>query len=417
MKIKKYPPARGIFYGMTGCSASLPSRGLRLVLFLFLLTGSALSAAPLFSPTWGFRLDPPEGYRFTGGDGRNQFSFRSPEGACLDLAVYVSASSVNALAEDIQKRLENRGDISFFEYRRKPAALMELLFDDPGSRDGMRTINNGWALFLELEKPETGDTGGPSGGEKNLLLALAYGPRGKDELQSLHLSALDSLVPSEGARRAPGPITEYAYPRGTVREVQLPGFDAGILIHEGDQEGARSLVAREFAVLRLGAETDLWQEAWIRFYRAIYRDSFERLAETAFTLERLWNVREGENRDNRDFAEWALAWVQSFAYERDLMGNDFVDPVSAAVEGRGDCDSRALLWAIILEQANIPAAIMVSREYSHAMGLADLAGPGARFSIEGKQWLVAETTAPIFLGLINAGMSEISKWIGVSFED
>jgi hypothetical protein len=299
---------------------------------------------------------------------------------------------------------------------------MELQFDDPGATagGGRRPVNDGWALFLELDPPGTGvpgRDGAAPGGTKPLLLALAYGPRGTEGLQSLHLSALDSLAPTEGDRRAPGPVTEYAYPRGTPREIPLPQLDLKVRIHEGDQEAAQALVDREFAVLRLGAETALWQEAWIRFYRAIYRDSFERLAETAFTLERFWNSRKGETGDDREFAEWVLSWVQSFAYERDRMGSDFVNLISAAAEGQGDCDSRALLWAVILKQADIPAAIMVSRDYGHAMGLADLNGPGARFNLEGKPWLVAETTATVPLGLIGAGVSEISKWLGVSFED
>jgi hypothetical protein len=98
------------------------------------------------------------------------------------------------------------------------------------------------------------------------------------------------------------------------------------------------------------------------------------------------------------------------------MGSDFVNLVSAAAEGKGDCDSRSMLWAIVLAQADIPAAIMVSREYSHAMGLADLAGTGARFDAEGKKWLVAETTAKVSLGLIGKEVSDIESWIGVVFE-
>jgi hypothetical protein len=75
-----------------------------------------------------------------------------------------------------------------------------------------------------------------------------------------------------------------------------------------------------------------------------------------------------------------------------------------------------MLWAVILEQANIPGAIMVSAEYKHAMGLADLPGTGARFTLDGTRWLVAETTAPVALGRIRADVSEISKWIGIGFE-
>jgi hypothetical protein len=176
-----------------------------------------------------------------------------------------------------------------------------------------------------------------------------------------------------------------------------------------DPEAAQALVDREFALLRLQAATPHWQEAWKRFYRAIYRDSFDRLADAAFTLERSWR---GEPRE---FAEKALGWVQSFHYERDLMGSDFVNLVSAALEGRGDCDSRAMLWAVILEQANIPAAIMVSREYGHAMGLADLEGPGARFEMGGISWLAAETTAPVALGLIDRDTAGSDHWLGISF--
>jgi hypothetical protein len=272
---------------------------------------------------------------------------------------------------------------------------------------------------LELDLPETGAKGRDnnfSGAGKPLLLALAYGPRGREDLQILHLSALDSLVPGEGDRRAPGPITEYAYPRGAAREVKLPGLEVKARIYEGDREAAQALVDREFEVLRLSAETALWQEAWIRFYRVIYRDSFERLAETAFILERFWNTREGQKGQERDFAEWLLSWVQSFNYERDRMGSDFVNLVSAAAEGRGDCDSRALLWAIVLAQADIPSAIMVSREYSHAMGLGDLEGPGARFEAGGKRWLVAETTAAVDIGLIGQNVSDIESWFGIIFE-
>ncbi|MCL2129653.1 MAG: hypothetical protein FWH35_04775, partial [Treponema sp.] len=120
--------------------------------------------------------------------------------------------------------------------------------------------------------------------------------------------------------------------------------------------------------------------------------------------------------ENRDFADKALQWVQSFKYERDFMGSDFVNLVSAATEGRGDCDSRAMLWAIIMKQANIPSAIMVSRNYSHAMGLADLPGSGARFELEGQKLLVAETTTKVSIGLIGETVSEISEWLGISFE-
>ncbi|MDR2403054.1 MAG: hypothetical protein LBD78_03390 [Spirochaetaceae bacterium] len=396
---------------------------------LSLFPASPLMAAPLKSDIWGFRIDLPEGYAFTGGDGKNRFSFSSPAGGTFDMVVYPGGThaSVDALARDVQKRLGARGDISGFVYRNKDAALLRMTFSADSGRS--RKQYTGWGLCIELEAPESrGESGGLStgrpGGEKAdpakpLLLALAYGPEAgaADDLQ---LSALDSIAPAGTDRRAPGPVTEFTYPPGKRIPVTLAGKVTGAFVREHDAEAAQALVDREFRVLKAYIDSPLRDEAWIRFYRTIYRDSFDRLTETAFALERNW-VEGGELPDTEEgrsleFAARVLEWVQGFTYERDFMGSDFVNLVSAATEGRGDCDSRALLWAILLEQANIPGAIMVSREYRHAMGLADISGPGARFTAGGKQWLVAETTAAVRIGLIGKDSADPAKWLGVIFE-
>jgi hypothetical protein len=330
------------------------------------------------------------------------------------------------MAQDVVRRLGNQGDISFFEYHSRQAALIALKFSAPGGGSRKAAMREGWGLCVELEN--TGNGGRP-GGNPPLLLALAYGPAGKAELEQIHLSALDSVAPSQAERRYCGPVTEFAWPRGEMKKTELAELGITALMGEGDAPAAQALVDREYAVLGRYADTPLWQEAWTRFYRAIYRDSWERLADAAFQFERYWAVRDlyegtaaavntddGRAAANQAFAARTLAWVQSFAYERDAKGSDFVNLVSAAQEGRGDCDSRAMLWAIMLAQANIPSSIMVSKDYSHAMGLGDVAGAGARFEMNGKKWLVAETTSPVALGLIREDISGIAHWLGISFE-
>jgi hypothetical protein len=364
-----------------------------------------LHAAPLVS-SWGFQIDLPEEYAYRAGDGKDQFSFQSPEGTVFDMRVYPGPAyrSVTALAEDIQRRLKNQGPSEAFEYRKKQAVLIQLRFSGGGG------LSEGWGLCVELDPPQE-----PPGREKEkpLLLALAYGPAGREDLQALYFSALDSLAPTQADRRAPGPITEYAYPRGGQTAVPVAGIQVEALVYEHDAEAAQELVDREYRILRRYANSPLWKEAWIRFYRTIYRDSFDRLAHIAFTLERHWNI---PGLENRDLASKALEWVQSFQYERDLMGSDFINLVSAALEGRGDCDTRSLLWAIVLAQADIPAAIMISQQYRHAMGLADLLGTGAHFPFAEKAWLVAETTEAVPIGRIAAESSDIAHWFGVAFE-
>ncbi|GHV68499.1 hypothetical protein AGMMS49928_08160 [Spirochaetia bacterium] len=383
-----------------------------LVLVLLFSISAMLRAETIYSPTWGFYLDLPADYQLSSGDGNNRFSFTAASsGMHFDLIAYPAGTfaSVEALADDVGRRLGNRGDKSVFDYRGKKASLLELNFPVPGpsgsgpsgSGSSRGASFSGWGLCVEMaEKTENG--------KRPLLLALAYGPPEKNQL--LHISALDSIAPSAAERRLPGPLSEFTYPRGKTVKTKLANAAGEALITPEDAEAAQALVDREYETLRLYADTPLWQEAWSRFYRIIYRDSFERVADIAFTLERRYNAGSA-----RDFAEKVLQFVQAFQYERNPEGSDFVNLVTAATEGRGDCDSRSLLWAIILEQADIPAAIMVSQEYSHAMGLADLEGPGARFEADKKKWLVAETTAKVALGLIGETKSEISKWMAVLF--
>jgi len=362
---------------------------------LFLIP-AFLPAAPVYSPVWGFWLDLPEGYELVWGDNKDRFSFKGPQGAMFDIAVYHNVyQNITQLSLDIEHRLGNRGDIAFFEYGDKTAAMMKLRFGNFA----------GWGLCVEL--------GGspPDGGA--MLVALAYAPAENTGMDLYHLSALDSLAPSEKEKSRPGPVTEFSWPRGPRVEVTLAGTALRATICQYDAEAAQALVEREFALMLLHyASSPDWREAWIRYYRLIYRDSQARVADAVSQLAQNWN----SGADQRAFAGKALAFVQAFTYERDLSGSDFVNLVSAVTEGKGDCDSRAMLWAMILMQADIPAAMMVSREYGHAMGLADIEGSGARFEAGGTKWLVAETTTKVDIGLIDQDMSDTGSWLGVLFE-
>jgi hypothetical protein len=392
----------------------IPAPALFAAAFFASLSGvfpAKLPAEPLVSPSWGFRLDLPEDYDYVSGDGRDRFSFQTQDGARFEVAVYPPGGEtgypgVEALADDVNRRLDNRGEKSVFAYRNRRTALLELDFSIP-DQGGQDSPLSGWGLCMELENQGAGTP---------MILALAYGAAGQEELGILHLSALDSLCAQEGDQRYPGPVTEFAYPRGRRIRASPAGLQLEAYIHENDSEGSQALVDREFAALQRQAQSPRWQQAWIRFYRAVHRDAYGRLGEIAFALERQWSQTAPVATGSADLAHKALEWVQSFAYERNFLGSDFVNPVSAALEGRGDCDSRALLWAVILEQANIDAAIMVSAHYGHAMGLADLEGPGARFEWAGRQWLVAETTADEPPGRIARSASDPAYWLGVVFQ-
>jgi hypothetical protein len=355
-------------------------------------------AEPLYSPTWGFKFDLPEAYEFIDGNGKDRFSFKGPAETYVDIVVYAdNYSSVQKLAEDVSIRLKNSGEISYFTYNEKKAAIIELMFDN----------FTGWGLCIELEKNNTEIL--------PILLAISYGDPEIENVNLFHFSALDSIAPSVSELHSPGPVTEFIYPQDNLIQIPIKGTDLKAWFYDNDAEAAQALIDREFTILKYYQSAPNWQEAWLRFYRAIYKDSYERLRDAAFQFERSLSSKQKINM-KRDFAYKALSFVQKFSYERNLSGSDFVNLVSAITEGRGDCDSRAMLWAIILNQANIEAAMMVSRQHSHAMGLALVEGEGARFKANKKKWLVAETTTDVDIGRIAQEQSEIEAWTGVIFE-
>jgi len=371
-------------------------RGIFTLLFA-LCSLLSVNASPLHSATWGFRLDLPEGYEYIDGNNQDRYSFQGPNKAMFDVIVYNGVyQDVEQMANDVNRRLGSSGEIALFEYEGKTAALMDLHFRG----------FSGWGVCVELAK-------NPAAAKTPLLCALAYSPSSGADMDLFHISALDSIALSDLEARRPGPLMEFSYPRGEAMEIPVKGTGINALIRENDAEAAQALVDREFNLLRNYENAPGWQQAWIRFYRAIYRDSWDRIADALFRLEREWNS--GQSQGARAFAEKALAFVQGFTYDRDLEGSDFVNLVTAINEGRGDCDSRAMLLAMILDQADIPGAIMVSRGHSHAMGLADVPGTGARFDSGGRKWLVAETTDKVGIGLISADMSDIASWLGVIF--
>ncbi|MDP3176361.1 MAG: hypothetical protein Q8M76_00570 [Spirochaetaceae bacterium] len=356
----------------------------------------------------GFYVDMPSGFELADGDGKARFAFVDPNGAMeFDIFVYDYGryASADAIAADIAKKLGSEGEREAFSYEGRQAVLSELSF----SLDGEK--KRGYAIFV----------GGRTGGsvrEKSYAL-LAYSPEADFEgYADFVMSCLDAFSVDLAATRRPGAVSQYllswpaeqpatkkvSIPGGA--QVELPWSDA-----EADEEAG--VIGREYRVLASYAGTaDLWIDAWARFYRMAYRESAARLDRLALELSRTLPLS-----DPTDTARRLLAWVQSFVYERNPEGADFVPAMAAAYEGRGDCDSRAMVMAAILERFGVDAILMVSSEYSHAMIAVDVPGGGQRFEFGGKSYLVGETTADVGIGMIAANQADWSKWMGIQLGD
>lgn len=415
---------------------ALVALGLLALLALAPPLPARLAGEELWSAS-GFFVDLPEGFRLKEGDGKSRFSFEDPAGGLeFDILAYDPGrfASAEAFANDSLVRIGSNGEREAFVYERRNAVFAELAFSLGGAR------KRGYAIFIEAARPPAapaaqqaparpatpdftappgaapqGATGAPAA-EKHVAL-LAFCDEARFEAYAdFILSSLDCFSADRAARRSPGPLSQYLLPwpaaREETRKIVFGGESLVLPFSTEEAEQCAGVAGREFRVLEAyGGTEDLWKAAWARCYRMIYRESARRLDRLALELDRRLP------EDPTEAARRLLAWVQEWKYERDLEGIDFVDPFSAAHEARGDCDSRAMVMAIVLERRGVDAILMLSRDYSHAMAGVDVPGGGQRFAFGGKNWLVAETTAKVGIGMIAADQSDWKKWLGVSFGD
>ncbi|HET7838307.1 MAG TPA: transglutaminase-like domain-containing protein [Rectinemataceae bacterium] len=366
---------------------------------LSLLPRAQASGEMLKSET-GFYVDMPAGFTLIDGDGKTRFAFQDPNGGMeFDIRIYDSGRYADsaAMAQDVATKLKSEGEVEGFGYEGRKATMAELRFLLNGQ--SMR----GYGMFLGGAKTE-----------KSFAL-LAYCAEPKFEAYAdFILSCLDAFSFDRAALRDPGPISQYllAWPpeRKGAKQVRLPGdITVGLPWSPEEAQAETDTAGREYRVLTTYAQSDtLWLDAWSRFYRMVYRESAARLDRLAVEISRGL-----PQADPTESARRVLAWVQGFVYERDTKGIDFVTPLVGAYEGRGDCDSRAVVMAAILERLGIDCVLMISREYSHAMLAVDVPGGGQRFPWRGKQYLVAETPAKVGLGMIAQTQTDWSKWLGV----
>jgi hypothetical protein len=360
-------------------------------------------AAPLeareLSAEQGASIDMPSGFTPGEGDGRTRFSYFDPAGEMeLDILIYEPDrfSTAGAMAAETLSKLGSRGDISTFSYEGRGAAICELSFPLDG------VARKGYALFV------TGKAG-----EADYALLAHVAQSRFDAYGEYMISCLDGFSIDRAARREPGPVSQFLLPwppnRPARKTADLPG--GAVDLPWSPEEAAQELdvAVREHRILTLYAETDtLWVDAWARFYRMVYRESAARLDGLTEAFARSLPLD-----DPTECARRVLAWVQGFTDVKDDSGIDFVPPLPAAFERRGDCDARTMVMAIILERLGIDCVLMISREYSHAMLGVDVPGGGQRFPFNGRDYLVAETTAKVGIGLIDAGQADLSMWLGV----
>ena len=383
-----------------------PKKSHLLLFFLYIgltsLPLSALYAEEIASSEYLFSADIPEGFALVEHNGRDRFRYQnSVFPAELQIAIYPReqfGKAADCLAF-VLEQIGSTGECTDLAWRARGAAISRLDFP----------AGNGWGFAAELPQ------------EKGFLVVLSYSYTGQtvqngvqfaDETLGLfHLSVLDSFLTGLGNAASPGIVTTFAYPK--EGEIAVPfkskNVNLSVPLDKSDAAANQYVVDREYLVLRQYAGTPLVEEAWKRFYRMIYRDAWQRTEKAAFAIEsalpRDANARSAELRD----------WLFGFEYTRDFVGSDFTSLPDAFARNSGDCDTRCMLFVLLMRQMGVDAALLISPELSHSVAVVDAEIAGPAFVLEGKAMSAVDLTSSSTGGRLRPEMADASKWFAVTF--
>ena len=374
-------------------------------LILFFVGISVSFAEILNSPTWGYSVDLPEEFVLVDKNGADSYMF---ENAFVSSTVILKAykkekfsSSLEAM-ETVMKQLGAEFECAETDWRNTDCIISQFAFNLGGAS------NTGWAVSSLLQD------------SKGYVVMLCYTPTEVFyDLEQFVISCVDSLCIDYGSYYSPGPLTSFAFPKSEVQNhtVEIAGEKIDFTLDSSDIEADRFVVEREYSVLCLYQDSEMWVEAWQRYYRQVYKNAYSRLKIAAFNIyNRLIKTCESENPDI-ELAQKLLSWTQGFDYVRDFTSTDFT-PITASITGTGsDCDSRAMLLACLLSHMNYDTCLFVSAEFSHSLFGIVLDKAGAKINIDGRQFLLGETTAQVDIGLVPANMNQTDKWIFVELNN
>ncbi len=384
---------------------------IRTALFISLLFSfSNLFAEKITDRDFGFSLDIPEGFEIADytQDGMS-YIFSHPNIPVTLVMKITEEAQAKSAAEVLKKNLNKlsaKGETDAFDWNGSKCGISSFT---------MTLDDNyfGWSVAAPVKI------------KNYYVVLLCYAPESKRGCEQFIISTVNSLCIDDEYLNTPGIITSYAFPpegRKTL-SLQIGGKQIKTSLDKVDEEAAKFVIDLEYAVLNLYANHKMWKEAWQRYYRMIYRDNAGRLQTTAADIyNSLYPELKSKYHQDADikYAQALLSWVQGFGYERAKSKNesDFTS-LPAAISGKGsDCDSRSMLISALLNYTGIDTALLISREYSHAMVVTDIPAPGQTFTMEDKrEYLMGETTAKVTWGTISADHADRTKWMCVSFDE
>lgn len=380
------------------------------IFLLLVMFPAYLKAEEITDNDFGYSLDIPEGFIVAGytPDGMSYQFKNTVVPVELVLRLYttdVYDSSKSALEGTLKRISATNYEIEEFLWQNASCAIS--MFESSAI---MQNGALGWAISANLNQKNA-----------NLVLLCYADSKNATAYECVIASTLNSLCINNN-KLSPGILTFCAFPKSTEKKVVLniAGKKIETTIDSSDSEASSFVIDTEFSTLKFYANNNKWKEAWQRYYKMIFRDTYSRLSKVAFDINSaLYPIALKKNPKNpeEELNALLLNWVQNFEYEHDSSNyniSDFTSPIDALCGAKSDCDSRSMLMCVLLRQNGIRTELFISREYLHAVYGADIKAQGAKIEENGINFLLGETTAKnIRPGLIAQDQSDTNKWIAV----
>jgi len=387
--------------------------------FLLLLNLPGLFPEELYIQGPGYYIDLPEGWKPVESYNKNSDHWNlsysdSRYTAFLNITVFPPDTFKRA--EDIfnfvKKQLNASGDGAPFLFSGKDSYFADLKFKSGGK------YRRGYFIFINDSK---------SGFDYALLTFSRL--KNYDRNHDAILSALDSFSPDKNAKLLPGAVSQFYYPADYISDVtpegnqkpdklkigktnrivpvQIDGERYVLPFDQKEIEATGVLVEREARLLaEYKPESGYAVKAWKRFYRMIYRDNYHR-------LDKLYSILFKGKKNRNKVIKDMLDFIQSFKYMRTGTISDLLSPLSAVSQFTGDCDSRGLLFLILLHHIDVDSILLVSSKYSHSAVGIGIQGRGAKINFNGRDYLYTEVTDRVAMGRVPKSMADPAGWIPV----
>ena len=379
------------------------------LLLLLILIPARISAETVTDNFYNFSFDLPEGFKLgdASEDGTSYLFIHPNNQVQLAIKIYDNQevkAATNALETALNK-LKASFTIDNFFWNESTCAISDFLFQ-------LDKSYSGWAVSAPLQKKNT------------YITAICFAPSNKRQsCEQFIMSTLNSLCVNEDFYCTPGIILSYAFPKEGKKAVKLNINNKTIStsLDNSDIDASNFLIDLEFSVLKLYSKHNLWKEAWTRYYRMIYRDSFERLKPAIsdiFDVLYAEAIRKNPSSQDLYVAQSLLSWVQTFEYKRNNQTantSDFTSLPALLCGDGNDCDSRSLFICMCMRCMGYESLLLVSPEYSHALAAVEMDEPGQKYILgdTGREFLMGETTAKVTWGMIAQDQADRTKWIPI----